>query len=151
MNNGKSCAITGHRVLKNNFDLDNLNIKLKELINQGYDTFYLGMARGFDLCCCGALLKLKEFLDIKVIACIPCLNQEKSYLPSEKVKYYEYLKKCDDKVILNEQYITGCMQQRNRYMVDNADALFVYIYKQAGGTFYTLNYAKDKNKQIIFF
>lgn len=151
MSGAKSCAVSGHRILKGDFEVTRLKTKLKELIEQGFSTFYLGMARGFDLCCCGALLELKELYNIKIIACIPCLNQEKYFLPAEKAKYYDYLKKCDQTVILNEKYITGCMQQRNRYMVDNADALFVYIYKRAGGTFYTYNYARDKDKQIIFF
>lgn len=150
--NIKKVAVSGHRVLKKDFDKAKLADILQKLILQNYLIFYIGMARGFDLACFKELLQLKIiYTNVKIIACVPCANQDRYYSIIEREAYKNYLNLSDEVIVLNDRYINGCMQQRNRYMVDNSDTLFTYIYKNNGGTFYTLNYAKQKDKQIIFY
>ncbi|MDE7087098.1 MAG: DUF1273 domain-containing protein [Clostridia bacterium] len=146
----KVCAFTGHRDITEEIDLNGLDSRLQEVVENGYTTFLCGMARGFDLIAAEAVLKLKEQnQDIKLIACIPCPGQERYYSFGEKDKYRRVLKKCDEVNILSDRYYTGCMQMRDRYMVDNCDLVFAYCKRNSGGTYYTLKYAVKNNKKII--
>jgi len=148
---GKIVALTGHRVLKKDFDLYHFNRVLVNIIESGYNIFYIGMAIGFDITGCKLLNELKEtYKDIKIIACIPCKEQDKFFNKKEKNDYENCLKFCEEIIYITDTYITGCMQMRNRYMVDNCDLLLAYLYKNLGGTYYTVNYAKRKNKEIIY-
>ena len=56
----KSCAFTGHREVENDLDVKRLNQEIEALIKRGVDTFYNGMARGFDLIAAKEVLKLKK-------------------------------------------------------------------------------------------
>ena len=55
----------------------------------------------------------------------------------------------DDKIVLSENYTPYCMLKRNAFMVDNSDCLLCFMRKDKGGTYYTYNYAKRKNRRII--
>ena len=67
------------------------------------------------------------------------------------VTIYEYIKNQADKVIyISKQYEKECMLKRNRFMVDNSNFVTAaWDGRKRGGTYYTLNYAKKLNKQII--
>ncbi len=146
----KTCSFTGHRILSKDFDVD----KLKEVINimliNGYKTFLVGMAMGFDMICAEILIEKKREFNIDIIACVPCKEQSKFYKKEEKIKYDECLKKADKIVYFSEQYTNGCMQERNRYMVDNSSVLIAHLRYFKGGALYTVNYAKKKEKEIIY-
>ena len=47
----KTCAVTGHRIIKNNFNTIELKEVFVDLISKGIDTFLIGMAIGFDSLC----------------------------------------------------------------------------------------------------
>ncbi len=146
-----SCSFSGHRILGKDFNREELKNSIKEVINRGYTTFLVGMAIGFDTECFDLLTNLKkENKEIKIIACLPCKNQDKGFRKEQKQKYQENLKKADEIICLNEEYINGCMQQRNRFMVDNSSVLISYLRYKKGGTVYTVNYAKKKGKEIIY-
>ena len=42
------------------------------------------------------------------------------------------------------------MLKRNRYMVHHSSVCIAYCTKDAGGTAYTVRYAKDTKKNVIF-
>jgi uncharacterized phage-like protein YoqJ len=108
------------------------------------------MAKGFDLLAAETVLKLKgTYPQIKLIACIPCLGQEKNYTEEDKSRYALILEKCDDIKIISRTYYPGCMFSRDRYMVDNSDYVVALLRHTHGGTYYTVSYAKSKNKPII--
>lgn len=143
-------SFTGHRVLRNDFNVDNLKEVINNLLIKGFRTFLVGMAMGFDLKCAEVLLEKKKEFNIDVIACIPCKNQDKFFKNEEKDRYQEYLKKVDKIVCFSDEYTNGCMQIRNRYMVDNSSVLVAYLKYFKGGALYTVNYAKKQNKEIIY-
>ncbi|MBR2377580.1 MAG: DUF1273 family protein [Clostridia bacterium] len=143
-------SFTGHRVLRNDFNVDNLKEVINNLLIKGFRTFLVGMAMGFDLKCADVLLEKKKEFNIDVIACIPCKNQDKFFKNEEKDRYQEYLKKVDKIVCFSDEYTNGCMQIRNRYMVDNSSVLVAYLKYFKGGALYTVNYAKKQNKEIIY-
>lgn len=145
-----TCSFTGHRILKKDFNRDYLIEKIKETIESGYRTFLVGMAIGFDIVCFEELLKFKKKYNIDIIACVPCLNQSEK-LNKEQQEEYDYcLKKADKVICLADKYFNGCMQQRNRFMIDNCSKLIAYMYSCLGGTVYTVNYAKSKNIRIEY-
>ena len=149
----KTCAFTGHRELDKDCSVRKIKKILRSLIKEGAETFYNGMAIGFDLLSAECLLSLKkEFPTIKLIACIPCYGQEKYYSTEDKKRYIKILEKADEKILLSDNYYKGCMLVRDRYMAERADALIAYCKKDEGGTAYTVNYFKKKvpNGQIFF-
>ena len=145
----ENVAFTGHRRLLNDLDLNLMDRVILNLIKNGAKNFYCGMAVGFDILAAESVLKYKNDYDINLYACIPCKSQSEEYSESYKRRYEQILKNCDGEIILSETYYKGCMQARDRFMVDNADILVCYLRKKSGGTFYTVNYAAKKNIKII--
>jgi hypothetical protein len=43
------------------------------------------------------------------------------------------------------------MKKRNKFMVDNVELVFCYLTKSLGGTYYTVKYAIENDKKIIYF
>lgn len=144
-------AFTGHRAVKKDFNIEDLIYTVESLIIGGKDTFLIGMAIGFDTICFETLLKLKKsYPQIKIVACIPCENQSKSWNFAQKIKYNYLLEKADEKIILGKEYSPNAMLKRNRFMVDNSSVLVAYIYKTVGGSYYTAKYAVENDKEIIY-
>ncbi len=161
-NKSLSVCFSGYRPQKFDFPLINgnqqfeqLKINLKhiivDLIEKGYETFYIGMAEGFDIVAGEILIECENQLEKKLnIQCVlPYLDffdtfnddwaQRGSYLIDEinKVK------------IINMEYKQGIFYERNRFMVDNSDVLVCFFDGKKGGTKYTLDYAKKNNLEII--
>ncbi len=146
----KTCAVTGHRIIKNNFNTIELKEVFVDLISKGIDTFLIGMAIGFDSLCFKILEKLKEQYQIKLVACVPCYNQDKNFTFLQKKAYQEMLNNADLIHYVSREYTPYCMQKRNVFMVDNSGVLIAYLRENKGGTFNTVKYATKKQKQIIY-
>lgn len=149
INKAKTVAVTGHRVLLEDFDEIKLKKVFLELLLDGYDTFLIGMALGFDTVCFKVLEKLKKDNKINIIACIPCSTQSSKFSIKQKREYDRMLSTADGKVLISEDYTPTCMQKRNVFMVDNASVLVSYLRRDFGGTKNTVNYAKKVNCKII--
>ena len=144
-----TCCFTGHRVLKRDFSDEKVSEVIDKLINNGYKTFLVGMAIGFDLKVFEILQTKKKF-NIDVIACVPCKEQDKLWNSKQKEQYKIAIEQADKVVFISEEYFDGCMQKRNMYMVDNSSIVVAYMYAEIGGTKHCVNYAKKKNKNVIF-
>ncbi len=149
INKARALAVTGHRVLLNNFDKESLREEFIKFIDKGFDTFLIGMALGFDTLCFQTLLSLKEnYPNIKLIACIPCKTQAYKFTKNQREEYEKMLSSADEKVLISEEYTPTCMQKRNKYMVDNASVLLAYTYKDYGGAVNTVKYALKQNVPV---
>ena len=149
----KTCVFTGHRELDKDFSLRKLKKEIKNLIEKGVDTFLNGVAMGFDLLSAETVLSLKKkYPFIKLVACIPCYNQEKYYTETDKKRYINVLKSADETVYVSENYYKGCMLKRDKYMVERADVMITYLRKSVGGTAFTVNtFQKEKPfSEIIY-
>lgn len=141
----KTCAFTGHRELKKDFDISALEKEIKNAYNLGARIFLSGMALGFDLVSAKCVLELKKkYSEVKLIACIPFYNQEKSFSDEDKKEYAEILQSADEQILLSEKYYRGCLHVRNKYMADRADMLITYCKKDTGGTAWTVKYFQKK-------
>lgn len=142
------CALSGHRDLPADFDKNQVYDDLERIIQEGYTTFYCGMALGFDLAALECLIDLKERYHVRIDACIPFRGQEKKYPQEERERYKKLLAKCDVVHILSDAYYQGCYLARDRFMVDHCDLLYAYCTRKEGGTAYTVNYADSKGREI---
>lgn len=146
----KSCALTGHRTLGQNFDEDALKNKILELVKeQNVGVFYCGMAKGFDTVACEILTEIKGENSVEIIACVPCPEQDKFFSEKDKKTYEKLLEKCDEIKVVSDHYFKGCMQVRNKFMVDRCDVVLGYVKEQKGGARYTVEYALKTGKKVI--
>ncbi len=149
----KTCCFTGHRILPK-AEIPTIKSKLKkaiiELINDGVIYFATGGALGFDTLAAQTILDLKtDYPQIKLILVLPCNNQAEKWKQSD-IDIYEYIKhKADKCIYTSEKYYDGCMQKRNRHLVDNSKYCICYLKYQRGGTFYTYNYSKHQHLRLI--
>ena len=147
-----NCAFTGHR----NFDYYNEIRSLERAVESAIvfddaDTFYNGMARGFDLAAAQTVLNMKrKYKNIKLIACVPFYGQKETLNAFDRKIYDQVIAGCNEVIILSQEYYPGCMYARNRYMVDKSDMLIAYYRGRRGGTQYTVKYAEENGKKIIY-
>ncbi len=135
------------------FSVQKLKEEINTLLEDGVRIFYNGMAVGFDMLAAEVLLSFKKaYPDLRLVACIPCLEQDKFFSDADKKRYKKLLKKADERIILSNEYTRGCMQNRDRYMADRAGVMIAHCTKTEGGTAYTVNYFKRKKPyaKIIF-
>ena len=144
-----NCAFTGHRILDSRLDVNLLDRVILNLIKSGTRNFYCGMATGFDMLAAEIVLRYKESYNLNLCACIPCEAQSKYYSVKDKRRYEKILCASDEKIVFSSEYVEGCMQERDRFLVDNCDVIVCYLRKKYGGTYYTVNYAKTQDKKII--
>lgn len=149
---GNACALTGHRQLSSDFSPRKLEETFVKLIDErGVDTFYCGMAVGFDCAACEILLSLRDRgRHVRVIACIPCPEQSARFSPKQKEFYRELLARCDERITVSPFYDRQCMQKRNCYMVDRAAYLVAYCNRENGGSANTVRYAQKLGRTVIF-
>lgn len=146
----KVCSFSGHRNLRGlDFDNNLLDRVVRDLIKTGTERFLCGMAMGFDLAAAQSVLLHKQNYGVKLIACLPCANQSDTFSENGKRIYESILNKCDEVITLAPEYYSGCMHERDRYMIENSDVLVCFLRKNSGGTFYTVNYARKLGKKII--
>lgn len=149
----RTCCFTGHREIPledKRRIRQQLEKTIRMVIKDGIVYFGVGGAIGFDTMAAKTILKLKkEFPNIKLIFVLPCKEQSKKWKLKDKIVYYYLLKQADKVVYTSEHYFNGCMQVRNRHLVDHSSICIYYLTKQAGGTAYTVKYAQKKEIKII--
>lgn len=161
MKREQTCCFTGHRPEKlpwgfNEEDprCDVLKGRLRRAAEQAYEEgcrhFISGMARGCDQYFAEIILELKEVHpDITLEAAIPCEAQAAGWKEHERERYFDLVARCDYETMVQRQYDKGCMQRRNRYMVDRSARLIAVYDGMLGGTMYTLNYAMNRGVETV--
>jgi uncharacterized phage-like protein YoqJ len=137
-------AGTGHRDLR---DRDWIAAETERaLIDMGALLVYTGMASGFDL----LLAKTAWGLGIPFIATKPWRGHKPRR--ADEYDYYRALQLAADIVDVTdyESYPGAWVyEERNRYMVDNSDAVLGMLEAgRTGGTYNCLKYASRKKKPI---
>lgn len=122
-----------------------------ELISRGYDTFIVGGALGFDTLAQQVVTALREeFPYIRIVMAVPCPDQDKNWGEADRRTYRHLLETADARILISREYSRECMLRRNRYMVHHASVCIAYCTKDTGGTAYTVRYAKESGKNVIF-
>ena len=148
-----TCCFTGHRIISKQETKrleKQLYVEVESLINKGILYFGCGGALGFDMLAAETVISLKEkYGHIRLILVLPCKEQNKYWNEKDKERYLKIID-CADKVIFtSEQYFSGCMQKRNRHLVDHSSVCVAYMRKNTGGTAYTVDYARGCGVELV--
>ena len=156
-----SCCFSGHRPGKLPWGYreedprcaalkDAIAAMLEKAYDDGYRHFICGMALGCDLYFCEEALRLRARRpDVTVEAAVPCRDQAARWAAAQRVRYEALLAQCDRRTLLQERYDGGCMQRRNRYMVDHSALLIAVHDGSPGGTLYTIEYALRCRRHVL--
>lgn len=156
-----TCCFTGHRPEKlpwGSREDDPRCVELKEKLRlaveqayrDGFRHFISGMARGCDQYFAEIVLELRrERGDVTLEAAIPCEEQAVHWRARERERYRELVARCDLETVVQRHYDKGCMQRRNRYMVDRSNRLIAAYDGMMGGTMYTIHYAMQHGVDVV--
>lgn len=157
----RTCAFTGHRPEKlpwgyyeEDFRCQGLKERMwkaaQDIYDMGYRHFLCGMAQGCDLYFAETILALRCLaVGVTLEAVIPHVGQADRWSAYSRERYERILGMCDKRTTLAQRYTSGCMQHRNRHMVDNASLLLAVYDGGGGGTGYTVGYALQQKKKVI--
>ena len=127
-----------------------LRAAVESAILEGAEHFICGMAEGCDLYFCEIVLELKErYAHITLEAALPCPTQADKWDARTRERYRALLARCDYETMVSQTYIPGCMQRRNRYMVDHASLLIAAHDGVPGGTRSTIEYALKRGVPVV--
>ena len=157
------CCVTGHRPNGFPFPRDEndfayieyrctLSNAIRQLIAEGCTHFISGMAYGADLDFADMVLDYASTVQgITLEAALPYpIRPTKTSTPQQEFRD-AIVQLCAKTTVVCPHYHRGCMHLRNRYMVDCADIILaIWNGSRHGGTWYTIQYAKAKNKPIRY-
>lgn len=157
------CCVTGHRPKGFPFDRDESDLRyalyqdrlyceIEMLIKSGYKNFITGMADGVDIDFAKQVIYFRDREeDVTLEAALPYPVRPSKIITDYSEERDHILRLCDEQRIVTPCYHNGCMQKRNRYMVDKSDVvLAVWNGKCSGGTWNTIQYACKKGKPIRY-
>ena len=108
-----------------------------------------GGALGFDTVAALMVLEMRRANpDIQLVLALPCRSQSSRWARPDQDVYQFLLKSADRIIYVSEDYFPGCMQKRNRFMVDHSDTCLCYLTRCHGGTWNTVSYAYDCHRVI---
>ena len=148
-----TACFTGHRSLSRAL-LPDIRSRVASAISQayenGYRTFLCGGARGFDTLAALEVLKFRNsHPDFRLIIAVPCSSQADRWTAEDRKVWQSVCDKADDVNILSDSYYNGCMQARNRYMVDASSLCLCYLVRFEGGTWSTVRYALHRGLLLM--
>lgn len=125
---------------------------IMRLIDNGFKYFACGGALGFDTFAAMYILSLKaRGYDIKLVLMLPCTDQASKWGHTDRTVYNNIIQKADEVIYVSEcTYYKGCMQKRNRALVDASKACICYLSEYGySGTRQTVDYAVSKGLSIV--
>lgn len=151
----KTCCFTGHRTIPRE-EIGRLQFALQAqisaMLEKGITTFYCGGALGFDTLAAKAVLQAKkEHPAIRLHLALPCPEQTHRWRAEDVARYEKIKVQADEVVFLSLRYVNGCMQKRNRYMVEHSCVCIAYLLseRERGGTKYTVAYCGKNHIPVI--
>jgi len=149
----KTCCFTGHRHIPADERAslcERVEAVTRTLIEEGFVYFGTGGAVGFDTLAAETVLRLKEdYPHIRLIVVRPCKDQAAYWEAHDRAAHESICRRADKVVSMFETYQNGCMQVRNRHLVDNSAVCVCYQTSDDGGTAYTVDYARKKGLHIV--
>lgn len=149
-----TCCFTGHRdisAMSYRQLMNSVEPMLMRLIENGYTHFVCGGALGFDTFAASYIcsLKMRGFA-VKLVLMLPCRDQTAKWGEYDKRVYAYLLERADEVLYISESYYAGCMQKRNRAMVDASSACICYLTSEGGsGTRQTVDYALKQGLSVV--
>ena len=147
-----TACFTGHRRIRSDA-VPEIRASLREAVSaayeQGYRSFLCGGALGFDTLAAQEVLSLRpEYPEIRLTLVLPCADQARYWSRKDQQQHSLLMQQADQVLILRERYDPGCMQNRNRYMVDHASLCICLLTQFSGGTMNTVRYAVQQGLTV---
>lgn len=148
-----TACFTGHRPEKLMFESEEvlkmikstLYFQIYDAVQNGFDKFISGVARGVDIWAAEYVLRIREeFPHIKLICAVPFHEHAKSFKGEDLYMLNSIMENADEVVYVSEHYSHDCFKKRNYYMVDRSSLLIGIVYDKRSGTGQTINYARKK-------
>ena len=148
-----SCCFSGHRYMSH-LELEkaseNISLMFPILAKKKIYRFYSGGALGFDLAAAATVINYKKiYPEFQLILALPCENHTRDWSLPDISLFNKIMERADSTVYVSDKYARGCMQKRNRYMVDRSSICICWLSKQSGGTFNTAVYARKNGIDVI--
>ena len=149
-----TCCFTGHRdisAMPFSEMVKRIEPMVMRLIENGYKYFACGGAIGFDTFAAMYILSLKKRgFDVNLLLILPCKDQTAKWGEYDVKLYNGILGRADEVIYTSETYHTGCMQKRNRALVDASSACICYLLSsKSSGTRQTVLYANSKGIPVV--
>lgn len=145
-----TCTFSGHREVYHSGLKARLDAEIERLLRIDSEFLFLvgGMGQ-FDDMGADAVRSAKRRHPEKQITLALVLPYMSNRLNTDK----EYYRLCFDQIIIPKEldavYYKAAIQCRNRWMVDRADIVIAYLYRDFGGALRTVRYAQKKGKLVI--
>ncbi len=147
-----SCAFTGHRLIEQRHHggiEPLLQRAIEYAYSQGVRRFYNGGAIGFDALAARLVIRFRiDHPDVTLHMLIPCIDQGARWSEAQREIYSFILSHADTVEYLSPTYYRGCMQARNKRLVDSADMLIAYVGCDTGGSAHTLGLARRRGIRV---
>lgn len=144
-----TCCFTGHRRFRPG-EAAKVQTRLEEIMERlitcrGVRYFGAGGALGFDTMAAETVLRFRNrYPEIRLILVLPCPEQADRWPAADRAVYERHKRLADRLIYIAPHYCRGCMQARNRRLVEHSAWCISYQYASAGGTAYTVEYARGK-------
>lgn len=148
----QTCCFTGHRRLPAEPEelFYRLTKTVEQLAGEGIRYFGVGGALGFDELAARVVLSLQgQHPQLRLILVLPCPDWDDRWPEEDRRRYARLCEQANKVIVVSDQYEPGCMQRRNRYLVDNSCTCVCFCRSDTGGTAYTLSYAQKQGLRII--
>lgn len=157
----RTCFFAGHRPYRFSFTPEDQNLfytnlaaniskAVRELFENGCDTFLCGGTIGFDVMCSEAVVELKkEFPQIRLGCILPFENHHSDFSSNWQARFLKILDACDFIDYVSPEEVTGCYYDRNQKMIENSAYMITYFDGRGGGTARVIA-AAQLNKLKIF-
>lgn len=148
------CFFTGHRILnaheRERAFFVTCGLCEKLILTKGVTEFISGGALGYDYIAAKAVLRLREKYPVRLLIYLPCKNRDAKWNKHWRDEWNDMISLSDEcRYITNGPYTDGCMQKRNRAMVDDAKYGIAFCRRQYGGTASTLRYAQKRGREFV--
>lgn len=152
----RTCCFTGHRELPEKgspayaallFSLENA---VRDALSEGCRKFLVGGAKGFDLLAGEWILSLKKVdPSVALSVYVPHRDQPNGYSAADRLRYHNLLNGADEVLYLSEPYYPGCMRERNKRMIGDAQYCIAYVRRSRSGSAQTLKMAEAKGLTVF--
>ncbi len=149
----RSACFTGHRQLTEDalrHAIEAVAAQVTRLASEGITHYYAGGAIGFDLAAAVTVLNLKQTIPaLTLTLALPCQNHMDKWRRVDRELFARVMARADRVIYVSESYFRGCMQVRNRYMVERSAVCLAYLTACRGGTYHTVLCAKKMGIPVI--
>lgn len=123
---------------------------IRAAIEDGYQTFISGMARGVDIWAAEIVLRLRDAGEpVRLICASPYPGFETGWPQDWQARYHRVMDAADLVKYICPGYSRSCFQRRNEWMVDHAARVIAVFNGACGGTKNTIDYAADRGVPVV--